>query len=86
MPNVAAPVFVRPEWYQRANCRGVGPDLFYLERGATSATANAVAVCAGCTVRAECLALALQRGEPWGVWGGKSVRQRRRMRARRRVA
>ncbi|OBG07404.1 WhiB family transcriptional regulator, partial [Mycolicibacter sinensis] len=27
--------------------------------------------CAGCPIRRQCLALALQRAEPWGVWGGE---------------
>lgn len=77
------PLFVRPEWYDRANCHGVGADLFYSERGEAVANAAAVAVCAGCEVRVECLALALDRGEGWGVWGGMSVSQRRRVRRRR---
>ncbi|WP_009978648.1 WhiB family transcriptional regulator, partial [Mycobacterium avium] len=27
--------------------------------------------CAGCPVRRQCLAAALERAEPWGVWGGE---------------
>jgi WhiB family transcriptional regulator, redox-sensing transcriptional regulator len=48
---------------------------------------RAKALCAGCPVRAECLAGALRRGEPWGVWGGEifqrgSVVARKRPRGR----
>jgi WhiB family redox-sensing transcriptional regulator len=32
---------------------------------------RAKSLCAECPVRAACLAGALQRGEPWGVWGGE---------------
>lgn len=48
---------------------------------------QAKAFCAGCPVRAACLAGALRRGEPWGVWGGEifergSVIARKRPRGR----
>ena len=32
---------------------------------------RAKSLCAGCPVRVECLAGALERQEPWGVWGGE---------------
>jgi WhiB family redox-sensing transcriptional regulator len=32
---------------------------------------RAKALCADCPIRRECLAAALERGEPWGVWGGE---------------
>jgi len=35
--------------------------------------ARAKAICARCTLRAECLAGALERAEPWGVWGGELI-------------
>ena len=35
--------------------------------------ARAKAICARCTTKAECLAGALRRGEPWGVWGGELI-------------
>ena len=34
-------------------------------------------LCAGCPIRTECLAGALRRGEPWGVWGGEIFRRGR---------
>ncbi len=50
-------------------CHRVDPDLFFAERPAD--VERAKAVCAGCPVRTQCLAGALSRGEPWGVWGGQ---------------
>jgi WhiB family redox-sensing transcriptional regulator len=48
-------------------CR-TDPDLFFAESPGDVLLAKAL--CARCPVRAACLAGALQRGEPWGVWGG----------------
>jgi WhiB family transcriptional regulator, redox-sensing transcriptional regulator len=48
---------------------GTNPDLFFAE--SPQDVARAKELCAGCPVRAGCLAGALQRGEPWGVWGGQ---------------
>ncbi|HEV2928426.1 MAG TPA: WhiB family transcriptional regulator [Propionibacteriaceae bacterium] len=71
-------------WQDYANCRGVDPDLFFPERGAS--TREAKEVCAGCVVRDECLEYALVFGEKFGVFGGKSERERRRIRKARRAA
>ncbi|GLU46754.1 WhiB family transcriptional regulator [Nocardiopsis ansamitocini] len=45
------------------------PDLFFAEAPADVEAAKAL--CADCPVRARCLADALDRHEPWGVWGGE---------------
>ncbi len=45
------------------------PDLFFAERPADLERAKAL--CVDCPVRSQCLAAALDRGEPWGVWGGE---------------
>jgi WhiB family redox-sensing transcriptional regulator len=71
-------------WQQRANCMGVDPDLFFPERGAS--TREAKAVCRGCVVREECLEYALAHGEKFGIWGGLSERERRRLRRQRILA
>lgn len=65
-------------WQENANCMGVDPDLFFPERGAS--TREAKAVCAACTVRVECLEYALANAEKFGIWGGMSERERRRIR------
>jgi hypothetical protein len=53
-----------------AACRTADPALFFPEPGDTGAEAQALAVCAGCPVRAPCYARAVQNGERWGIWGG----------------
>jgi WhiB family transcriptional regulator, redox-sensing transcriptional regulator len=52
-------------------CWEVDPDLFFAET--PEEVENAKAVCVGCPVRLGCLASALSRAEPWGVWGGELV-------------
>ena len=68
-------------WQLEANCLGVDPDLFFPERGAS--TKEAKAVCKGCVVREDFLEFALQNGEKFGIWGGLSERERRRIRRQR---
>ncbi len=65
-------------WKTMANCAGVDPDLFYPERGAS--TREAKEVCRGCVVREDCLEFAIVNGEKFGIWGGMSERERRRIR------
>ncbi len=45
------------------------PDLFFAESPADVESAKAL--CRGCTARLACLAGAIERSEPWGVWGGE---------------
>jgi len=59
-------------WRDRARCRdasGATTALFFSEQ--LDDIARAKAFCGPCPVRAECLAGALARREPWGVWGGE---------------
>jgi WhiB family redox-sensing transcriptional regulator len=71
-------------WQDFANCLGVDPDLFFPERGAS--TKEAKEVCRGCVVREDCLEYALANGEKFGIWGGMSERERRRIRRQRALA
>ena len=71
-------------WQDFANCLGVDPDLFFPERGAS--TREAKEVCKGCVVREDCLEYALANGEKFGIWGGLSERERRRIRRQRALA
>ena len=66
------------DWQFRANCMGVDPELFFPERG--SSTREAKEVCRGCVVRDDCLDFAIANGEKFGIWGGMSERERRRVR------
>ncbi len=70
-------------WQEYANCLGVDPDLFFPERGAS--TREAKEVCRGCMVRNDCLEFALANGEKFGIWGGMSERERRRIRRQRAI-
>jgi WhiB family transcriptional regulator, redox-sensing transcriptional regulator len=58
------PLFVRD-----LPCHVGDPDLFFAER--PDDLERAKQMCAACPVRSACLAGALERGEPWGVWGGE---------------
>ena len=71
-------------WQNLANCLGVDPDLFFPERGAS--TKEAKAVCRACVVREDCLEYALENSEKFGIWGGLSERERRRLRRARALA
>ncbi len=70
-------------WQEMANCRGLDPDLFFPERGAS--TRDAKRVCGACVVKLDCLEYALEHKEKHGIWGGLSERERRVVR-RERVA
>lgn len=67
------------EWQDRAACLGVDPEIFFPERGGSSKPARAI--CAGCEVREDCLEANIK--EPFGVVGGTSERERRRLRLQR---
>lgn len=70
-------------WQDFANCRGADADLFFPERGASTRTAKSI--CAACEVKGACLEFALVEGEKFGIWGGMSERERRRVRRERTV-
>lgn len=72
---------IRQSWQDDANCLGVDPDLFFPERGAS--TREAKEVCRACSVKTQCLEYALVNGEKFGIWGGMSERERRRIRRQR---
>ncbi len=54
-------------------CRSNDPELFFAESPADVELAKAL--CRSCPVRNECLSGALERREPWGVWGGELLVQ-----------
>lgn len=58
---------------QHIPCRVGDADLWFAER--PEDVEQAKDLCGQCPARAECLASALERGEPWGVWGGQLLVQ-----------
>jgi WhiB family redox-sensing transcriptional regulator len=80
-----APVAFEPEplpaatdqWQDRALCAQTDPEAFFPEKGGS--TREAKKICLGCEVRNECLDYALAHDERFGIWGGLSERERRRL-------
>jgi WhiB family redox-sensing transcriptional regulator len=66
------------DWQERALCAQTDPEAFFPEKGGS--TREAKRICSGCEVRAECLEYALAQDERFGIWGGLSERERRRLR------
>ena len=78
---IEALVLDKLSWQDFANCSGADQDLFFPERGAS--TRKAKAICGACTVKGECLESAITQGERFGIWGGLSERERRKIRRQR---
>lgn len=82
-PGAAGPVIAAlaveasAGWRDFAACAETDPEAFFPEKGGS--TKEAKQVCGQCFVRAECLEYALKRGERFGIWGGLSERERRRL-------
>jgi WhiB family redox-sensing transcriptional regulator len=64
-------------WQERALCAETDPESFFPEKGGS--TREAKRICSSCEVRQECLEYALQNDERFGIWGGLSERERRRL-------
>jgi WhiB family transcriptional regulator, redox-sensing transcriptional regulator len=81
-----APIFGTPlddtvmGWQEQALCAQTDPEAFFPEKGGS--TREAKKVCTGCDVRTECLEYALANDERFGIWGGLSERERRKLKRR----
>lgn len=67
-------------WQERALCAQTDPEAFFPEKGGS--TREAKKVCLSCDVRSECLEYALSKDERFGIWGGLSERERRKLKKR----
>ena len=67
-------------WQERALCAQTDPEAFFPEKGGS--TREAKKVCGSCEVRSECLDYALAHDERFGIWGGLSERERRKLKRR----
>jgi WhiB family redox-sensing transcriptional regulator len=65
-------------WRKQAACREMDTDMFFPDRG--TSTADAKSVCLRCPVRIDCLTYSLEAAEKFGIFGGSSERQRRTLR------
>jgi WhiB family redox-sensing transcriptional regulator len=64
-------------WVSQARCLHADPDTFFPEKGGS--TREAKRICAECPVRPQCLEYALENDEKFGIWGGLSERERRKL-------
>lgn len=65
------------QWQERALCAQTDPEAFFPEKGGS--TREAKRICQGCEVKDACLEYALAHDERFGIWGGLSERERRRI-------
>ncbi|NUO57269.1 MAG: WhiB family transcriptional regulator [Hamadaea sp.] len=72
-------VLTAPDWTADALCAQVDNDVFFPEKGGS--TREAKSVCARCSVSAECLDYALANDERFGIWGGLSERELRKIKS-----
>ena len=81
-PNAKPPVVDEEDnplaWQTDALCAQTDPEAFFPEKGGS--TRDAKRICTTCDVRDQCLEYALQNDERFGIWGGLSERERRRLR------
>lgn len=71
-------------WMEDALCAQTDPDVFYPEKGGS--TAPATSICSSCQVRQECLEYAVTNDIRHGIWGGTSDNDRKRMSRERKAA
>jgi WhiB family redox-sensing transcriptional regulator len=64
-------------WAALASCRRYDPDIFF--PGSEESSAAALRVCRACPVMDDCREWALDARVRYGVWGGLTERERRRM-------
>jgi WhiB family redox-sensing transcriptional regulator len=70
----------QPQWQERALCSQTDPEAFFPEKGGS--TREAKRICSRCEVKTECLEYALGHDERFGIWGGLSERERRKLKRR----
>jgi WhiB family transcriptional regulator, redox-sensing transcriptional regulator len=67
-------------WQSDSLCAQTDPEAFFPEKGGS--TRDAKKICSSCEVRSQCLEYALENDERFGIWGGLSERERRKLRKR----
>lgn len=79
--SVSQTVATAPAQSRTLPCLSADADLFFSE--SPRDLERAKTLCATCPVQQQCLAEALERGEPWGVWGGQIIVEGRPVAAKR---
>ena len=69
-------------WQDDAACLNADRELFFPSQGSRDTVEAAKEVCAGCTVREQCLEYALRTNQSDGTWGGLSAVERRSIKRR----
>ena len=64
-------------WMLEARCLDADPEAFFPEKGGS--TREAKRICGICPVQSDCLDYALANDQRFGIWGGLSERERRRL-------
>lgn len=79
--KVAPKLRLQPQdWAEEALCNQVDPELFYPEpEGSKLAVRQAKRLCASCPAQRACVEYALRNREEFGVWGGTTEQERRRL-------
>lgn len=70
-----------PAWQERALCAQTDPEAFFPCKGGS--VREAKRICQGCEVRSECLEYAIAHDERFGIWGGMTERERRKIKKQR---
>lgn len=65
-------------WMDDASCAQIAPDDWFPEKGELSKEVRRI--CAACPVRLQCLEYALRNEEQFGIWGGHSAVELRKLR------
>lgn len=69
---------IKPEpWTADALCAQTDAEAFFPDKGGT--TKPAKTICAACDVQAHCLEFAMRNKELFGIYGGLTVRERRKL-------
>lgn len=64
-------------WREQAKCKGMDPDVFHPDLNKPSEIEAIKAICNACPVQHDCAEHAINDGEPFGIWGGLTERERR---------
>ena len=74
---IAVPITEERPWVVFGACREADSDFFFPT--SREEERQAIAICATCPVRVQCLEYSLEARERFGIWGGMTEKQRRRL-------